>query len=115
MRAGLRILSIISLMILLIHCFSSMMILQSSPIYDFETDTEGWYGWDAITSVVQTTGDAKSGVGSLKCFFDQSVRDDGKVSVDFSSLKDLRGMRLSAWVKVPTSGFMIKIFAQDDD
>lgn len=116
MRIRLCIFGVLTLTILLTQCFNfTILSSQSSPIYDFETDTQGWIGWDAITSAIQTTEDAKVGRGSLKCFFNQSIRDDGKASVDFSSFKDLRGMRLSVWVKVPTSGFMIKIFAQDND
>ncbi|MEM1557663.1 MAG: glycoside hydrolase family 5 protein [Thermoproteota archaeon] len=115
MRIKSHIFSILFLTIMLTQCFNLSVILQSSPVYDFETDNQGWIGWDAITSATQTTEDAKVGIGSLKCFFDQSIKDDGKASVDFSSFKDLRGMRLSVWVKVPTSGFMIKIFAQDND
>ncbi|MEM2981387.1 MAG: cellulase family glycosylhydrolase, partial [Thermoproteota archaeon] len=90
-------------------------LVSPSPAYDFETGKENWNGWDAITSVTQTTTDAKIGVGSLKCYFNQSINEDGKISVTFSSLKNLSGMRLSAWVKVPTRDFMIKIFAQDED
>ncbi|MEM3713005.1 MAG: cellulase family glycosylhydrolase [Thermoproteota archaeon] len=89
--------------------------VSPSSAYDFETGKEDWNGWDAITSVAQTTIDAKTGVGSLECYFNQSIKDDGKVSVTFSSAKNLSGMRLSAWVKVPTRDFMIKIFAQDED
>jgi len=92
---------------------------ETEPFFDFETDTQEWQPLSpnppAITSVEHTAEDAKSGSGSLRCYFDCDKGDTGAVGVTFAYPVDLRGKTLSVWVKFPpeADGIQGKIFIQD--